>query len=74
MIATLSAVLASGEVCMEKNLTGVLRGLLVLFLALITTGCEAVGSIFEAGLWFGVILVMIVLGIAGFIVTKMRRS
>ncbi len=58
---------------MEKYPTGVLRGSLILFLALITTGCEAVGSIFEAGLWVGVILVMIVLGIVGFIVTKMRR-
>lgn len=58
---------------MEKYPTGVVRGSLILFLALITTGCEAVGTIFEAGLWVGVIMVMIVLGIVGFIVTKMRR-
>jgi hypothetical protein len=44
-------------------------------LALVTLmlpGCDAIGAIFEAGLWVGVILVVIVLAIIWFIFSKMR--
>jgi hypothetical protein len=38
--------------------------LLFLFLATVTmTGCEAIATIFEAGIWVGVILVAIVLAL-----------
>ncbi len=58
---------------MSSRSTGLLRVLLVVFLALTSTGCEAIGMIFEAGVWVGAIVVVLVLGIVGFIVAKMRR-
>ncbi|CAN5549995.1 hypothetical protein BH23BAC4_BH23BAC4_08530 [soil metagenome] len=53
-----------------------MRGLPVVFLALVTmmlTGCEAIGAIFEAGVWVGVVLVLIVVGVIGFLFSKMKR-
>lgn len=38
--------------------------LLTLFLAMITlTGCEAIATIFEAGFWVGIIVVVIVIAV-----------
>ena len=50
-----------------------LRLLAVLVLALSVSACEAIGTIFEAGIWVGVIMVVVVLAIVGFIATKLRR-
>jgi len=36
------------------------------------SGCEIVGGIFKAGLWAGVIMVVLVLAIVMFIVNKAR--
>lgn len=36
-------------------------------------GCEAIGTIFKAGAWTGVILVMIVLAIGGGIAMLVRK-
>jgi hypothetical protein len=42
--------------------------LVALLLASVTlSGCEAIATIFEAGIWVGVILVLIVVGIIFFI-------
>jgi hypothetical protein len=52
-----------------------MRGLPIFFLALVTmtlTGCEAIGAIFEAGVWVGVVLVLLVLGVVGFLFSKTR--
>lgn len=38
----------------------------------VSAGCEAVVSIFEAGLWVGVILVLVVLGIVAYVVSRFR--
>ena len=46
--------------------------LLVLFLALALPGCEAIVSIFQAGMWVGVLGVLIVIGIIALIVSKAR--
>jgi hypothetical protein len=43
-------------------------------LAVTASGCEAVGAIFKAGLWAGVILVVLAIVVIGFIVAKLRRS
>ena len=49
-----------------------LRILPIFLLALMMSGCEAVATIFEAGVWVGVILVVLVVGLIGFAFAKMR--
>ncbi len=50
-----------------------LRLFAVLVLALSVSACEAIGTIFEAGIWVGVVMVVVVLAIVGFIAAKLRR-
>jgi hypothetical protein len=51
-----------------------MRALQILLLGLLVTlgGCEAIATIFEAGLWVGVIGVLLILGIVWFIVSRLR--
>jgi hypothetical protein len=49
-----------------------LRVLLVLLATLPLTACELAGDIFEAGVWIGVVMVALVVGIIAFIVAKIR--
>ncbi|HET9704348.1 MAG TPA: hypothetical protein VFP85_09960 [Vicinamibacterales bacterium] len=51
----------------------VIRILLIVLLVVSTAGCELIGNIFQAGVWVGVILVVLVLALIGFAVSKMRR-
>ena len=49
---------------------------LVLVLGLLMTmvsSCEAIGGIFKAGIWTGLILVAIVIAIVIFIISKFRK-
>ena len=39
------------------------RFVVLLFSTMILTGCEAIGDIFKAGVWVGVLLVVLVIGI-----------
>ncbi len=48
-----------------------LLALLVLF-TLTLSGCELIGDIFKAGVWVGVVLVLVVVAIIGWIVAKSR--
>jgi hypothetical protein len=45
---------------------------LVLIAALVSSGCEPVGDIFQAGVWVGVIMVAVVVGLILLLVTKAR--
>jgi hypothetical protein len=45
---------------------------LLLFSTLTLTGCEVVGDIFKAGVWVGVILVVAVIAIIAWLVSKSR--
>jgi hypothetical protein len=45
----------------------------VVVAALTATGCEAIGTIFKAGVWFGIIAVVLVVAIVGFIAAKVRQ-
>jgi hypothetical protein len=47
--------------------------LLLLVLVVPLSGCQAIATIFEAGMWIGVIMVVLVLAIVGFIVSRVRR-
>jgi hypothetical protein len=51
---------------------GVLLTLIVLS-ALLLGGCEVVGGIFKAGVWVGVIAVVLVIVGIGLLVTKLRH-
>jgi hypothetical protein len=51
---------------------GWLRVLIVLLAALPLTACEAIGDIFQAGMAVGVIMVIIVVAVIGFLVAKLR--
>ena len=46
---------------------------LLLLLAASSAGCELVEGIFKVGMWVGIILVVIVLGLIMFVVRKLRR-
>lgn len=51
------------------------RYLLVTLLVLVAVaapGCEAIAGIFKAGVWTGIAMVVILVGIIGFVATKVR--
>ena len=54
-------------------INSVIRILLIVLLAVSTAACELIANIFQAGVWVGVILVVLVLALIGFAVSKMRR-
>lgn len=39
----------------------------------IVTGCEVVGDIFEAGMWVGIIIVVAVIALILWLISKFRR-
>ena len=45
---------------------------LLLFSTVALTGCEVIGDIFKAGVWVGVLLVMLVIGIIVWLVTRSK--
>ena len=49
-----------------------LRLLLVLVATLSLTACEVVGDIFQAGMAVGVIMVVFVIALIGFLIAKIR--
>ena len=48
------------------------RLLLVVLLAMATAGCELAGDIFQAGMWIGVIMVVLAIGVVMWLVGKVR--
>jgi hypothetical protein len=46
------------------------RILPVLLVSLFFAGCQVIADIFQAGVWVGVILVVVVVAIIGFIVSR----
>ncbi len=60
---------------MEKTArsSAVIQLALLILLAVSASGCEAIGTIFKAGLWTGVIVVVLAVVVIGFLVSKLRR-
>ena len=58
---------------MYMQSTTVMRLVLLVSLAMAASGCEAVGMIFKAGVFTGVIVVVVVLLLVGFLAAKLRR-
>jgi hypothetical protein len=53
-----------------------MRALQVWLLVLLTVtlaGCDAILTIFEAGVWIGVIIVLVILALVAFLVSLFRR-
>ena len=46
---------------------------LALVLPLLLAGCELIGDIFKAGVWTGVIIVLLVIAGIGFLVAKLFK-
>jgi hypothetical protein len=47
--------------------------LLAVAASLMLGGCELIGNIFEAGIWTGIILVVVVVALIGFAISKSKR-
>lgn len=47
--------------------------LLLMLTAMLLTGCEVVGGIFQAGLWTGIVVVVIIAAVAIFLYQRARR-
>jgi hypothetical protein len=45
---------------------------LLLLFTVALPGCELIGDIFQAGIWVGVVLVLLVVGIIAWLFAKMR--
>jgi len=45
---------------------------LLFFSAVALTGCEVIGDIFKAGVWTGVLLVILVIGIIVWLLTRSK--
>jgi len=41
-------------------------------LTLTMSGCEAIGTIFRAGMWVGVLVVLVILTVGWFVVSRFR--
>jgi hypothetical protein len=48
------------------------RLLLIVILAMATAGCELVGDIFQAGMWVGILMVVLAIGVVMWLVAKVR--
>ena len=67
--------MAAGAVIADDDRGGVmtwLRLLLVLVATISLAGCEVVGDIFQAGMAVGVIMVVGVIALIGFLIAKIR--
>lgn len=47
--------------------------ILILLATLTMAGCEVIGNIFQAGIWVGVVLVVLILAGVAFLASKLRR-
>jgi len=43
------------------------------FMAMALTGCEIIGGIFKAGVWSGILLVVAVVGLIIWLISRARR-
>jgi uncharacterized membrane protein YkvI len=53
-------------------LTRALTLVLLVIVSISAAGCEAIGDIFQAGMWVGAIFIVLIIAIVGFIAAKIR--
>jgi uncharacterized membrane protein YkvI len=56
----------------DMRITTIFRTTLLLTVSLLVAGCQAIADIFQAGFWVGVVIVLIIVGIIGFIFSRGR--
>ena len=56
----------------SQGLMRVLMLVLLVVASISTAGCEAIGDIFQAGMWVGAIFIVFIIAIVGFIAAKIR--
>jgi len=47
--------------------------MLFFLLTLILSSCAAIGGIFKAGVWTGIIIILVVVGLIVFIISRARK-
>lgn len=57
---------------MHLHTQTLLRLTLLILLALSVSACEAIGTIFEAGVWVGLFLAVVIVALVAFIAAKLR--
>ena len=74
--ATLPISIYIDEVAMSTSIVGrrIAPVLLTVAVATMASGCEAIGAIFKAGVWTGVIAVVVLIGLLAFVAMKIGRS
>lgn len=45
---------------------------LLVLVSLTSAGCEVIGGIFKAGVWAGVLMVVVLIALVGFVAAKIR--
>ena len=50
----------------------ILNMLIVLFAVLSLSGCEIVGGVFKAGMWVGVIMVVLIVALVFYLISRFR--
>ena len=55
-----------------QGLVRVLMLVLLVVVSMSAAGCEAIGDIFQAGMWVGAIFIVFIIAIVGFIAAKIR--
>ena len=55
-----------------QSLVRVLMLVLLVVASVSAAGCEAIGDIFQAGMWVGAIFIVLIIAIVGFIAAKIR--
>jgi hypothetical protein len=45
---------------------------LLVLVSLTAAGCEVIGDIFKAGVWVGVLMVVVLIALVGFVAAKIR--
>ena len=56
-----------------KKFTSGNMALLMLVFAVTFTSCEAIGGIFKAGIWVGIIIVVIIVAIIFWLISKAKK-
>ncbi len=46
---------------------------LLMFITALFTSCEAVGDVFKAGIWMGIIIVVLVVGLIFWLINKAKK-
>jgi hypothetical protein len=64
----------AGRSYMRTSIDKSFRVLVTVVIATITSGCEAIGAIFKAGVWTGAIAVVALLVLVAVVVMKIGRS